>query len=343
MCTEKQKAEEESSNSSSPKHDDSNILLRNVSGLIFFIWLLYLTCAPRIIPGFKCLVYWLLPHGLLYDEKGDINWGTLGDYFGALNCLFAGLAFAAVYVSIKQQSKAIQIQQNELKAQLKEAKEQNELQREYQFSDEFYRRLVLLKTIEKDILYQKDSGAKATVGVASTICNIIGSILNNKLTEASDIFKNNSHDIFLSIDKFCVWGNSFLLLANDVYSHFARLAALELKSLKKDDIKGKKDVLINAAKNIKHYRSILIESCIWSEHFLLLIIYSSSNEGDIGTLKKLEINKSFARGRIAKFGKDERYQFLFKHLFKNPDVNDVDKHISDVYAEFQIFKRDNKL
>lgn len=339
MCTETQK-EEKSSNSSSPKHDDSNILLRNVSGLIFIIWFLYLTCAPRIIPGFKCLVYWVLPHGLLYDEKGDINWGTLGDYFGALNCLFAGLAFAAVYVSIRQQSKAINIQQNELDAQLeemkdsvKEAREQTKLQIKYQFSDEFYRRINMLKSIEKDITYKDFHGIEAVIELASDIDNLILSIIDNKLAEASSTIQRERHHILLALDTFTVWGKSFISLASDVYSQGATQAILGIKNAKKrEEIK----LLLKQCKTyVLHYHSIMISSSIWGEHYLLLLLYNAIEENsEINKLKRIP---DFCSGQTAEKARTKRYQYIFKSLYFINMNMDIDKQISDIYKEQKTF------
>lgn len=286
MCTETQK-EEESSNSSSPKHDDSNILLRNVSGLIFIIWLLYLTCAPRIIPGFKCLAYWLLPHGLLYDDKGAINWATFGDYFGALNCLFAGLAFAAVYVSIRQQSKSIAIQQKELKAQLdemansvKEAKKQNELQREYQFADEFYRRINLLKLIEKDIWFNKSSGQIAILEITSNLATIIGHIRVGEIKQAEKVIapKNGSglHEMVIGLDMFSIWTETFTNIVIWLQEYFCQ--ELEIKTREASSISDttlKEQTIANAcndlAKKQAHYEAVLISSTFWATLSLLVI------------------------------------------------------------------------
>lgn len=311
MCTEKQK-EEESSNSSSPKHDDSNILLRNVSGLIFIIWFLYLTCAPRIIPGFKCLVYWLLPHGLLYDEKGDINWGTLGDYFGALNCLFAGLAFAAVYVSIRQQSKAIDIQQNELDAQLKEmkdsvreSKEQNGLQREYQFADEFYRRINLLKLIEKDIWFNEKSGQIAALKITSNLNTIIEHIRDGELQKAEAMIMATDgtglREIVIGLDMFSVWTETFtntIVWLQEHINQNMEQKKREAESLKDTTLKeiAIADACEDLAQKQKHYEAILLSSTFWASQFLLILqLYKESKLHTIAALLKRYNFQNIAR------------------------------------------------
>lgn len=343
MCTETQK-EEKSSNSSSPKHDDSNILLRNVSGLIFIIWFLYLTCAPRIIPGFKCLVYWLLPHGLLYDAKGDINWGTLGDYFGALNCLFAGLAFAAVYVSIRQQSKSINIQQNELDAQLKEmkdsveeARQQNEIQIKNQFTNEFYQRLDLLKKLESGISYEDTLGSYASTILTGHIVLIIESIIANDAKEAEMVIKEKEEIIFTTIEKFKVWSNSFILLVSDIDTHHREQVIIKTRTAK-----NKRLILKEAAKSIRHYRSILIESSIWGEIFLILLLNDYYDKCKQKQINKLRTHRAFIENSLLTPTKQKQYQFILKKLLVMSRGQKLAPQIQKICIEYQQFEHSSR-
>lgn len=347
MCTEKQK-EEESSNSSSAKQDDSKQLLRNVSGLIFFIWLLYLTCAPRIIPGFKCLVYWLLPHGLLYDDKGAINWATFGDYFGALNCLFAGLAFAAVYVSIRQQSKSISIQQDELKAQLsemansvREAKEQNELQREYQFADEFYRRINLLKIIEKDIYFNKELGQLASLAIASKIVKIIEYIKAGDYRTAQTLITASDgtglHEIIVSLDMFSVWTETFCGTTEWIQEHINQILKQKVKEadrIKDPNLKAR--TITNLHKELEkkreHYESILVSSTIWSSQLLLSIqLHNTSKPRIINTAGKY---RAILDGATSSNLHTQHYLDACCHLLRLDSSNNLTKHFQEIHDLF---------
>lgn len=320
MFSEKQESEEGSSTSSSSKHDDSNILLRNVSGLIFIIWLLYLTCAPRIIPGFKCLVCWLLPHGLLYGDNEAINWGTFGDYFGALNCLFAGLAFAAVYVSIRQQSKSIAIQQKELKAQLdemansvKEAKEQNELQREYQFADEFYRRINLLKLIEKDIYFNREMGQQAVLNMTSRIYKIAECVRLGEYQKAENMIHDKGgkgiYDISVAMDTFSVWAESFTETLAWLHGHIMQIKAHNMKkSSSTEDEKAFRELDESLNNKQSNYESILISSSIWASQYLLAIYLQEDNR--IKEISSLFNHDSYVFGTVAANARDEEHRIL---------------------------------
>lgn len=80
-------------------------------GIVFIIWLIYLF-AHKIAPNF---IVDILPDKFRND-KGVFELGTFGDYFGALNALFAGLAFAGIIVTIRQQSKDLEIQTKSINA-----------------------------------------------------------------------------------------------------------------------------------------------------------------------------------------------------------------------------------
>lgn len=348
MCTEKKKTDKDSSKSSSSKHDDSNKHLLYVSGVVIFIWLLYLTCAPRIIPGFKCLAYWLLPHGLLYRGNEAINWGTFGDYFGALNCLFAGLAFAAVYVSIKQQNTAINIQQDELEAQLAEmidsvheAKEQNGLQREYQFTDEFYRRINLLKLTEKDIWFNKSSGQIAILEITSNLSSIIGHIRKGEIKQAKEIIAQQNggglHEMVIGFDMFSVWTETFTNTVIWLQEHFCQ--ELEIKTREASslcDTALKEQIIANAcedlAKKQKHYEAVLISSTFWATLSLLYI--------QLHKKSKLHIIESLLRRYSYKNGEpplgipENPYLNICSQVLSISTKDDITKQLQKIHDTF---------
>ncbi len=85
--------------------------------IILVIWLAYMF-AHHLVPFF--VKDWL--PDIFRDNKGQFQIGTFGDYFGALNTLFAGLAFAGLIVTIRQQSADLQATKMEMKNQTKEFK-----------------------------------------------------------------------------------------------------------------------------------------------------------------------------------------------------------------------------
>lgn len=63
---------------------------------------------------------WLAFVGLPAADAGPDARGQFGDAFGALNTLFAGLAFAAVFAALVMQSRELRLQRRELKLQREE-------------------------------------------------------------------------------------------------------------------------------------------------------------------------------------------------------------------------------
>ena len=86
--------------------------------IVLGVWLLYLA-----------VLFWghyilSIPDSLL-QHKEII--GVFGDYFGALNALFAGLAFAGIIVTIRQQSADLQATKEEMEEQTDQFARQTEL------------------------------------------------------------------------------------------------------------------------------------------------------------------------------------------------------------------------
>lgn len=284
-----------------PPKDYSWIFLIIATLLIVIIWSAYLVAAPRFWPLLHDSIRTNLPHGLFKGDKVDL--GTLGDYFGALNCLFAGLAYASVVVSIKQQSNSIKLQHKELKAQLdemensvKEAKEQNILQREYQFSDEFYRRINLLKLIEKDIWFDKKSGQIAALKITSDLNTIVGHIRNGKLQEAEAMIVatdgTSLHEMLIGLDMFSIWTETFTNTVIWLQEYFCQ--ELEIKTREASSISDttlKEQIIANAcndlAKKQAHHEAVLLSSTFWASQFLLILqLYKNSNFHTIEALLK---------------------------------------------------------
>lgn len=78
------------------KHED-RFLWKMIAGVIV-AWAIYAAVA------------------ITCNEKWE-NWGTFGDFFGALNTLFSGLAFAILISTIRLQKQELQLQREEMQLQ----------------------------------------------------------------------------------------------------------------------------------------------------------------------------------------------------------------------------------
>lgn len=130
------------------------------------------------------IAYWGIM-SLIYKAKFFQPWlepNEFGDMFGFLSCLFSGLAFAGLIVTIRQQKEDLELQRKELQranneaaeqteqfeAQTKQFQEQIELARQAQKIDAFYRRLSHLRQQHEDICYYEDK--KTYKGIIAIIC-----------------------------------------------------------------------------------------------------------------------------------------------------------------------------
>lgn len=303
--------------------DKSLSSLYSVIYAIIAIWGIYLA-----IPFMAEYKQGHLPQRL-FVENGHISLSIFGDYFGALNCLFAGLAFAAVYISIKQQSQSINIQQNELKAQLEEAREQTKLQIKFQFSEEFYRRINLLKAIEHDISYNNEKGLDAIVPLASNICQLLTYIEKNDCKEACKYYRSHMHQIRVALDKFKVWGNTFLALTDGIFTHHNECATYEKPSAKDPDAYTKIEAERNNA--IQHYLTILIASTIWGEQYLLLLLYYRSDNLKITQMLK---HPDFARGAKARLARNPQHQELFHWIYFIDKEKKLEEEIAKICQKY---------
>lgn len=332
-------------NTRTAAEDESWRYLSIATVIIIIIWVAYLIGAPRYYPELHNLIRAYLPHGLLKGDQVDL--GTFGDYFGALNCLFAGLAYASVFVSIRQQSNSINIQQKELKAQLdemsnsvKEAKVQNALQREYQFADELYRRVSLLKLMEKDIRYNGYEGAQAAIKMASTFNAICNLILEKNITAAKELIITNKRKGLLylkqGIDTFSVWAETYAITLawldeylneiktnryNDTYS-------IEDEQKRKEAQKSIDEEIITKHKK---YEAILISSTIWANQYLFALY--EDKKGRINQHKSLLENELYSSGKIAKNAKNKQHRKAYNYLCGIKLEGNIENQLSDIYAK----------
>ncbi len=194
-------------------------------GVVVLIGLYWL--GIRLIYKSACFEPWLEPN-------------EFGDMFGFLSCLFSGLAFAGLIVTIRQQRDDLELQRQELKrandeaeaqtqqfeAQTKQFREQIELARHAQKLDTFYRRIAYINQQHADIVFfQKDTHTnKESIckGSVAVLC-----FANEIITYHADIERclANGEDKETILKKFTpspywanvfVWARSFFDFAQDI-------------------------------------------------------------------------------------------------------------------------------
>lgn len=204
--------------------------------IVFFIWLAYLF-AHEITPD---IIIDSLPDKFR-DNKGAFEIGTFGDYFGALNALFAGLAFAGLIVTIRQQSADLKATKQEMRNQTVQFAEQNAQTEIKNIKEEVHARINWIKQLEKDIQitiirkgsHQTYCGTEALFELTDILGNLIKSLFPDKEDTQNVLNLNAIEDDYLSyVNAFqytTAWVNSICTLLDDIEAYF-------------DDIKvGKKD------------------------------------------------------------------------------------------------------
>jgi hypothetical protein len=95
-----------------------------------FVWYFVRLCGFAVIvwAGFTLLFFYVFAQG---DEARA---AAIGDSFGAVNALFAALAFGGVIVAILMQRQELQLQRRELHATLEEIKKSREAQEQSQLA-----------------------------------------------------------------------------------------------------------------------------------------------------------------------------------------------------------------
>lgn len=198
--------------------------------IILVIWLAYMF-AHHLVPFF--VKDWL--PDIFRDNKGQFQIGTFGDYFGALNTLFAGLAFAGLIVTIRQQSADLQATKDEMSRHTEQFKKQNEQERINAIKGDIYNRIILFKQFEKDIelnlidngKMRKYSGSKALQELAIRTDDICLTLFpDNQDRTQSIIVTAIAADLrcyaaaFAHID---AWLNNIYILLEDIQAQFLEL------------------------------------------------------------------------------------------------------------------------
>ena len=138
----------------------------------------------------------------IYKAKFFQPWlepNEFGDMFGFLSCLFSGLAFAGLIVTIRQQKEDLELQRkelqranNEAEAQTKQFKAQLALARSSQIKDEIYRRIDYVKKLEANCCLITEEKVQSNSSITHSV--------SRKGLEAIDIIVTN-------IDKIDNWND----------------------------------------------------------------------------------------------------------------------------------------
>ena len=165
-------------------------------------WLRIFCCWSFIIIAIWLLAWWGFHYA--YNHSNFHNWlppNEFGDMFGALTCLFSGLAIAGVVAMLRQQHQEMKEARNEfskqteqfeaqtqlLKQQIDEAQhasaEQIKFAKKSQTKDEIYRRIDYVKRLESNCCVIKEEPIQSNTAITHPV--------SHKGVEALDIIIEN--------------------------------------------------------------------------------------------------------------------------------------------------------
>lgn len=214
-----------------------------------WLWIIIILVV-QLVYWFSVIGYFHWCHQTADTNQNWANAGTFGDLFGGLSCLFSGLAFAGLIVTIRQQSREIKLQikeQQDTRAEFEEQTKQfviqNQQARERQIVEDIYNRISLIKQLEREIeihIHSNDGNNKLTG--AHAICKL-GELLE-KITnvlfpdEEQENYVANITNITNVCLLYCVsfqyldaWLNHISLLLTDIDKSFDDLG-IEYNHLK---------------------------------------------------------------------------------------------------------------
>ena len=189
--------------------------------VVLGFWLLYLA-----------VLYWghyilPIPDSLAQHSEAI---GVFGDYFGALNALFAGLAFAGLIVTIHQQSADLKATKEEMRQSREEMEQQTQqFKKDYQ-SNLVFKRLELIKKLEEDIEFKEARGteegelrgSKALTEIALLLIRMVEAVFpeneNNSQGVNVDQAINDTLIFSNALIYLDAWMRSFASLLEDIYT-----------------------------------------------------------------------------------------------------------------------------
>ena len=194
--------------------------------VVLGFWLLYL--AVLFWADDICAYFKYTPH-----INHSSTFGVFGDYFGALNAFFAGLAFAGIIVTIRQQSADLQATKEEMRMSREEMEEQTRQFKKDYLSNSFYRRLELIQKLEKAVDYirvdeegkpEKIHGERALEEIAVMMINIVDSVFpeidQDKYTPNLNKVAYEAINFARTLTYLDTWMQSYTALIEDIDSDF---------------------------------------------------------------------------------------------------------------------------
>lgn len=207
-------------------------------GVVFVLWIIFL------ISFFTIIYFWRNGLCSQFSTFWGLNLGMFGDYFGALNTLFAGLAFAGLIVTISQQSQDLKATREEIRL----ASEQYAMQN-------------LSASLFSYLDYMRQSLPRNHIVLRSNIFSEIETLakLSDEISSNTDLAHNPEHII-----KICICANKIRAGLKEystmrrVFNSWCDRCSFEMAKLQKSDKERENMLKIELWKMLsQHDRRIL--------------------------------------------------------------------------------------
>ena len=226
-----------------------------------------------IISVLVIIILWLASWYLIdsYVVPTDVNKtlearGTFGDKFGAINSLFAGLAFAGIIFTILLQRKELQLQRDELSSTRGVFEKQNDMLSQEKFESTYFQMLSLFHSIVNSIDIRKNNSEKTIIKTGrdcfktfyNELASAIYKILERENSKIDLIYQSYITVETLPIEFYVEAYNTVYEKHRSDLSHYFRTFYHIIKIIDTSDIKIKKQYTSIARAQLSSYEQILL-------------------------------------------------------------------------------------
>lgn len=276
-------------------------------GVVFVLWIIFL------ISFFTIIYFWRNGLCSQFSTFWGLNLGMFGDYFGALNTLFAGLAFAGLIVTISQQSQDLKATREEIR-----------------LASEQYAMQTLSTSLFSYLDYMRQSLPRNHIVLRSDIFSEIETLakLSDEISSNTDLAHNPVH-----ITKICIRANKIRAGIKEystmrrVFNSWCDRCSFEMNKLQISDKEREKMLKIELWKMLsQHDRRIL---------FLQNAFYLKGNEQQWEEHEKLVANTKCIKRYANRFN-IKSYNLLLLLLKPEgpaPDYKLTEKTVSDIVKD----------
>lgn len=189
--------------------------------------------------------------------------GTFGDKFGAVNSLFAGLAFAGIIFTILLQRKELQLQRDELSSTREVFEKQNEMLSQEKFENTYFQMLSLFHSIANSLDLRRNgtvikSGRDCFETFYKEFLSEVDRIIFRENSKIDLIYQSYIERENLDIQFYLEAYNTIYTKHRSDLSHYFRTFYHLIKLIDKSEILNKNQYTSIARAQLSSYEQVLL-------------------------------------------------------------------------------------